>query len=127
MRMLLCSYASGDSFLCVHNLYSIPILSLQYLTHATRENRGQRRHVLHCSLFLFGVSVWKRLRAGILEQSLGAKNRAGIGLYYRPTRLHRLADLIPWNQLLGSLTLIRMTKDEKGLAFFSKAYCSKMS
>ncbi len=72
--MLLCSYASRDSFLCVHNLYSIPILSLP-----NPINRGQRRHVLHCSLFLIGVSVWKRLRAGILEQSMGAKNRVEIG------------------------------------------------
>ncbi len=32
--------------------------------------------------------------AGILEQSLGAKrNRVGIGLSYRPIRLHRLAEL----------------------------------
>ncbi len=30
--------------------------------------------------------------AGILEQSLGAKNRVGIGLSYWPARLHRLAD-----------------------------------
>jgi hypothetical protein len=33
--------------------------------------------------------------AGILEQSLGARNRAGIGLLYWPARLHyRLAELI---------------------------------
>jgi hypothetical protein len=33
---------------------------------------------------------------------MGAKNRVGIGLSYRPARLHRLAELlIPWNQFLG--------------------------
>jgi hypothetical protein len=32
------------------------------------------------------------LSAGILEQSMGAKNRIGIGLSYRPARLHRLAE-----------------------------------
>ncbi len=35
--------------------------------------------------------------AGILEQSMGAKNRVGIGLSYRPGRLHvhRLAESVP--------------------------------
>ncbi len=41
--------------------------------------------------------------AGIFRQSMGARNRVGIGLSYRPARLHRLADLIPWNLFLGSL------------------------
>jgi hypothetical protein len=34
---------------------------------------------------------------------MGARNRIGIGLSYRPARLHRLAELIPWNRFLGSL------------------------
>jgi hypothetical protein len=33
--------------------------------------------------------------AGILEQSLGARNRVGTGLSYRPARLRRLAVSIP--------------------------------
>jgi hypothetical protein len=33
--------------------------------------------------------------SGLLEQSMGARNRAGIGLSYRPARLHRLAESIP--------------------------------
>jgi hypothetical protein len=33
--------------------------------------------------------------AGILEQSIGAGNRVGKGLPYRPARLHRLAESIP--------------------------------
>jgi hypothetical protein len=41
--------------------------------------------------------------AGIFKQSMGARNRVEIGLLYRPTRLHRLAELIPWNRFLGSL------------------------
>ena len=32
---------------------------------------------------------------------MGARNRGGIGLSYRPTRLHRLAEFIPWNRFLG--------------------------
>jgi hypothetical protein len=38
----------------------------------------------------------------IFKHSMGARNRVGIGLSYRPTRLHRLAELITWNQFLGS-------------------------
>jgi hypothetical protein len=34
-------------------------------------------------------------RAGIFEESMGARNRGGIGLTYRPARLHRLAEFIP--------------------------------
>ncbi len=33
--------------------------------------------------------------AGILEQSMGARNQVGIGLTYRPARLHRLVESIP--------------------------------
>ncbi len=32
-----------------------------------------------------------------------ARNQVGIELSYRPARLHRLADWIPWNLFLGSL------------------------
>jgi hypothetical protein len=34
---------------------------------------------------------------------MGARNRVGIGLSYRPARLHSLADLVPGNRFLGSL------------------------
>jgi hypothetical protein len=40
--------------------------------------------------------------AGILEQSMGARNQVGIGLSYQPARLHKLAKSISWNQFLGS-------------------------
>ncbi len=36
-------------------------------------------------------------RAGNFKESMGARNRRGIGLSYRPARLHRLAEFIPWN------------------------------
>ncbi len=41
--------------------------------------------------------------AEILEQFMGARNRVGIGLLYRPARLNRLAESIPWNRFLDSL------------------------
>jgi hypothetical protein len=36
-----------------------------------------------------------RYSAGILEQSMGARNRVGIRLSYRPARLHRLPESVP--------------------------------
>ncbi len=39
--------------------------------------------------------------ARIFRQPVGARNRLGIDLSYRPARLHRLAELIPSNQFLG--------------------------
>ncbi len=41
--------------------------------------------------------------AGIFKQSMGARNRVGIGLSYRPAMLHSLAELVPWNRFLASL------------------------
>jgi hypothetical protein len=41
------------------------------------------------------ICPWTRSLVGISEQSMGAKNRVGIGLSYRPARLHRLAESIP--------------------------------
>jgi hypothetical protein len=41
--------------------------------------------------------------AGIVKQSMGARNQVGLVLSCRPGRPHRLAELIPWNRLLGSL------------------------
>ncbi len=40
-------------------------------------------------------------RAGIFKRSTGARHRIGIGLLYRPARLHRLAEFIPWNWFRG--------------------------
>jgi hypothetical protein len=34
---------------------------------------------------------------------MGARHRLGIGLSYRPARLHRLAELMPWHRFLGSI------------------------
>jgi hypothetical protein len=34
---------------------------------------------------------------------MGARTRVGIGLSHRPARLHRLAELVPWNRFLGSI------------------------
>ncbi len=33
------------------------------------------------------------------KQSMGARNRVEIALSYQPARLHRLAELITWNQV----------------------------
>jgi hypothetical protein len=44
-------------------------------------------------VYKFGQCVQYTLYicAGILEQSMGARNRVGTGLSYQPSRLHRLA------------------------------------
>jgi hypothetical protein len=43
--------------------------------------------------------------AGIFKQSMGARNQIGIGLSYRPARLHRLTELMPWNRSLACLNI----------------------
>jgi hypothetical protein len=42
-----------------------------------------------------------------LNNLLGARNRVGIGLSYRPARLHKLAEFIPCNRFLGSLKVYK--------------------
>jgi hypothetical protein len=44
-------------------------------------------------------------RAGIFKKSMGAMHRGGIGFSYRPARLHRLAEFIPWNQCWGPINI----------------------
>jgi hypothetical protein len=44
-------------------------------------------------------------RAGIFKHSMGARNRGGIGLSYRPAWLHRLAEFIPQNRFLGFINV----------------------
>ncbi len=48
------------------------------------------------------------IRAGILGQYMGSRNRVGIGLSYRPARLHRLVESIPG--LLKSLQIPSLVK-----------------
>ncbi len=57
---------------------------------------------LYCTLSLCQS---REYRAGIFKQSMGARNRVGIGLSYRPAWLHRLAEFIPWNRFLGSINV----------------------
>jgi hypothetical protein len=47
----------------------------------------------------------KYYRAGIFNQSMGARKGVGMGMSYRPasTRLHSLSELVSWNRFLGSL------------------------
>ncbi len=65
-----------------------------------RENLQERSPVL--------TSVLKKSpRMEFLNNlwAMGARNRVGIGLTYRPARLHGLAEFIPWNRFLGSIML----------------------
>jgi hypothetical protein len=39
---------------------------------------------------------------------MGARNRGGIRLSYRPSRLHRLVEFIPWNRFLGSIKRLKI-------------------
>jgi hypothetical protein len=41
--------------------------------------------------------------AGLLEQSMEARNRVGTEFSYRPARLHTLTESIPWNRFLEPL------------------------
>ncbi len=47
------------------------------------------------------------LCAGIFKQSMGARNRVGIRLSYRPARLHSMGELVPRNRFFGSSKVLK--------------------
>ncbi len=55
--------------------------------------------LLHCIFYWYLSAVYSMITtetcAGILEQSMGARNQVGKGLSYRPARQHRLVESIP--------------------------------
>jgi hypothetical protein len=50
----------------------------------------------------------QEILAGIFKKSMGARNQGRIGISYRPARLHRLEELIPWNQFRDPAEELRM-------------------
>ncbi len=46
--------------------------------------------------------------AGIFKQSMGTRYRVGILLSYRSATLHSLAELVPWNEFLGSFKSLKI-------------------
>jgi hypothetical protein len=70
-------------------------------------HKVQRRWVVLVPLQgLFGLQLLlNNNRGGIFKQSMGARSRVGLGLSYRPARLHRLAEFIPWNRFLDSINV----------------------
>jgi hypothetical protein len=48
---------------------------------------------------------------------MGARHRVGIGLSYRPARLHRLAELMPWNRFLGSINVYKYGLSRPEIAY----------
>jgi hypothetical protein len=59
----------------------------------------------------FKCTLVERLYTGlcrIFKQSMGARNQVGTGLSYRPSKLHRLAELFPLNRFLDSLKVCKL-------------------
>jgi hypothetical protein len=81
-----------------HNLQQKENLYTNIIWQSINQSSNQSDQPVYQSvIILSGTS------AGILEQLIGARNRVGVGLSYRPARLQRLAELILWNRFLGSL------------------------
>jgi hypothetical protein len=58
------------------------------------------------TFYEIGHAIKLNFCAGNFEQSKQARNQVGIVLSYRPARLHRLAELIPWHRFVGSLKVL---------------------
>jgi hypothetical protein len=87
----------------------------EYLTCIMNQVKADVRVLLGARIFKFlgstGIDSKESIPpayvacAGIFKQSMGARNQVGIRLSYRPARLHRLAEFIPWNRFLGSINI----------------------
>jgi hypothetical protein len=55
----------------------------------------------------------------LFKESMGARNRVGIGLSYQPARLHSLAEFIPWNRFLGSINVTLKKTGSEQLHIYS--------
>jgi hypothetical protein len=61
-------------------------------------------HPSQATFFLYSLYFSYRTPSlNYFKQSMGARSGVGIGLSYRPARLHMLAELIPKDLFLGSL------------------------
>jgi hypothetical protein len=59
------------------------------------------------NVYKYGLSI--QYCAGIFKQSTpGARNRVGIGLSYRPARLHSQAELVPLEPIRGLLISLKI-------------------
>ncbi len=83
-------YIEGQAFL--RSYYSAPRPSFSSLSHQQVASLSQ-------SSCVSPVQSW------IFKESMGARNRGGRWLPYRPARLHRLAEFIPWNRFRGPIRL----------------------
>jgi hypothetical protein len=78
----------------VHNPHNL--LSAEFFSSlANQASFFKIKHTCRFSMRLEIIS--SHICAGILDQSMGARNRVGIGLLHRPAARHKLTESIPWN------------------------------
>jgi hypothetical protein len=93
--------------LLTHVIIGVPYAECNKICH---QHQRHRRQICHrCTrplvMLILVANKVNKIRAGIFKHSMGARNRGGIGLSYRPAKLHRLAEFIPWNRFLGSINV----------------------
>jgi hypothetical protein len=72
----------------------------------TEQLRQQlRASELYDSVQLHTAKGKKPPELEFFKKSMRARHRGGIGFSYRPARLHRLAEFIPWNQCRGPINI----------------------
>ncbi len=91
VNLLVCDRARGCTIFCTVSLPQL-IVSPHHINLPLNEMWSTNTT---CPL-LFSAPP-PHICTGNLEQSMGARNRVGIGLSYRPAMLHRQTESIPWN------------------------------
>ncbi len=101
-ELLLCNSASHRLPSCLDTTFP-PLFTL--LTHTKFTHYLFSDQALRCLVKRSLEQPETLLQSWNFKQSVGARNRVGIGLSYRPARLHRLAEFIPWTRFMAFINV----------------------
>jgi hypothetical protein len=94
------------SFLISSSLFSsIRCLVLFFVMKKHFSDSHEHRSLFPSCYPSYSSSCGENPELEFLNSLWGARNRGGIGLSFRASRLHRLAEFIPWNRFPGPINV----------------------
>ncbi len=104
MLVTVMACACQEEAICKNNVKYVEINVLK-INDGIRE--GSEAVFVNVFFFKGPRNQFRGIDSASLYVSVGARNRVRLGLSYRPARLHRLAEFIPWNRFLCSINVLK--------------------